>query len=326
MLKGANDSKKTIIVTETDCYDAPPLDFSFKSLKELKEILKEEPRNKGKRKPIVNEDDKKDDKKKDGKNAEEKKTEQVLSSVDQQAENEGEITEKPEGERNEEEQQEKPKEKEEPAKQKTQEIHIIPESHINTVVTTHNVSLQGVLPKGAGGKNLDDGKVNQTKQVKINLICAAIVLSYNEIRDLLDFRKVIDSVMYHSDKLSWIDVSHNHLTQISEEFKTFTHLRSLNIHCNYINDLTEVQKLAPCKELKNLTIHGNAIDTIPSFRLYIIGILPTIQKLDTVLVTKKERDNAMVWRNSFGHSKFPKVKVPTFPPEKEKPKQAEQND
>jgi len=325
VLKGANDSKKTIVVKEMDSYDAPPLDFSFKSLKELKEILKEEPRNKGKRRPIIIEEDKKDDKKKDGKSSDEKKTEQTTSSVDQQAENEGEILEKPEGERAEEEQQEKPKEKEEPAKQKTQEIHIIPESHISTVIAAHNVSLSGVT-KGLGGKNIDDNKVNQTKQAKINLICASIVLSYNEIRDLFDFKKIIDSVMYHSDKLSWIDLSHNHLTSITEEFKLFPNLRTLNLHCNYINDLSEVQKLAPVASLKNLTIHGNAIDTIPSFRLYIIGILPQLQKLDTVLISKKERDNGAVWKNSFGHYKFPKVKVPTFPPEKEKPKQAEQSD
>lgn len=256
---------------------------------------------------------------------EEKKTEQTLSSLDQQQENEGDGAEKQEADRNEEEPQEKPKDKEEPAKQKTQEIHIIPESHINTVVAAHNISLSGVT-KGLGGKNLDDGKVNQTKQAKINLICAAIVISYNEIRELLDFKRVIDQVMYHTDKLSWIDLSHNHLTHISDEFKLFPQLRTLNLHCNYINDLGEIQKLVPCQNLKNMTIHGNAIDTIPSFRLYIMGVLPQLQKLDTVLISKKEKDNALVWRNSFGHIKFPKVKNPTFPPEKEKPKQAEQND
>jgi len=132
--------------------------------------------------------------------------------------------------------------------------------------------------------------------------------------------------MYHSDKLSWIDLSHNNLTSLTEEFKMFPHLRTLNLHCNYINDLSEIAKLSPITTLKTLSIHGNAIDTIPSFRLYIIGILPQLQKLDTVLITKKERDNAIVWKGAFGHNKFPKVKNPTFPPEKEKPKQAEQND
>ncbi len=72
MQKGASELKKVVIVQEIDSY-GPPLDFSFKSLKELSgtntlskrliftDILKE-PSRKGKRKPIIIENDKKDDK------------------------------------------------------------------------------------------------------------------------------------------------------------------------------------------------------------------------------------------------------------------------
>ncbi len=90
--------------------------------------------------------------------------------------------------------------------------------------------------------------------------------------------------------------------------------------------MSELVKLTPITTLRTLTIHGNPIDTIPGFRLYIIGLLPNLQKLDTVLISKKERDNSNVWINSFGHVKFPKVKNITLPPEKEKPKQSEQNE
>jgi len=67
------------------------------------------------------------------------------------------------------------------------------------------------------------------------------------------------------------------------------------------------------------------LDLIPSFRLYIIGLLPQLQKLDTVLISKKERDNAHVFVNGFNHTKFPKVnpKEITKPPE---PVQNKQND
>lgn len=63
-----------------------------------------------------------------------------------------------------------------------------------------------------------------------------------------------------------------------------------------------------------MTIHGNPIEKIPNFRLYIIGILPSLQKLDTVLITKKEKDNANVWINCFLNTKFPEVKDPEKPP------------
>ena len=102
-------------------------------------------------------------------------------------------------------------------------------------------------------------------------------------------------------------------------------MRTLNIHSNYIHDLNELRKLTPIKTLKSLTVHGNPLDLIPNFRLYIIGLLPQLQKLDTVLISKKERDNAHVFINKFNHTKFPKVnpKEITKPPE---PIQNKQND
>ncbi len=54
--------------------------------------------------------------------------------------------------------------------------------------------------------------------------------------------------------------------------------------------------------IKTLTIHGNPIETIPNFRLYIIALLPNLKRLDSVLISKKERDNSNVWINMFGHS------------------------
>jgi hypothetical protein len=56
-------------------------------------------------------------------------------------------------------------------------------------------------------------------------------------------------------------------------------------------------------------VHGNPFDAIPNFRLYIIGLLPTLKKLDSVLISKKELDNANVWRNTFRMIKPPIIKI-----------------
>lgn len=79
--------------------------------------------------------------------------------------------------------------------------------------------------------------------------------------------------------------------------------------------MKEISKLQTCQELKSLTIHGNPIDTLPNFRIYIIGLLPQLKKIDTVLISKKERDNAYVWINSFRYNAFPEVKSAAKPPE-----------
>ena len=41
-----------------------------------------------------------------------------------------------------------------------------------------------------------------------------------------------------------------------------------------------------------------------------IAALPCLKKLDTVLVSKKERDNSYVWINYFMNVKFPEAKDP----------------
>lgn len=73
--------------------------------------------------------------------------------------------------------------------------------------------------------------------------------------------------------------------------------------------------LKDCKELKSLTIHGNPLETINNFRIYIIGMLPNLKKIDTVLVSKKEKDNAYVWIHSFRNVAIPEVKNAIQPPE-----------
>lgn len=66
--------------------------------------------------------------------------------------------------------------------------------------------------------------------------------------------------------------------------------------------------------MRTLTIHGNPVETISNFRLYIIGILPNLKRLDSVLISKKEKDNCSVWINTFKNKSPPAIKNPTKPP------------
>lgn len=86
-------------------------------------------------------------------------------------------------------------------------------------------------------------------------------------------------------------------------------MKALYLHANKLKDITEFQKLQGLTELRTLTVHGNPLDTIPNFRLYIIGLLPTLKKLDSVLISKKELDNALVWRNTFKMINPPIIKI-----------------
>lgn len=59
-------------------------------------------------------------------------------------------------------------------------------------------------------------------------------------------------------------------------------------------------------------IHGNPLTEIPNFRSYLISILPNVKKIDSVLISKKEIDNATFLRSQV--KKLPLPKNPAKPP------------
>lgn len=59
-------------------------------------------------------------------------------------------------------------------------------------------------------------------------------------------------------------------------------------------------------------IHGNPLTEVPNFRSYLIAILPNLKKIDSVLISKKEVDNAAFLKAQV--KKFPLPKNPAKPP------------
>ena len=70
-----------------------------------------------------------------------------------------------------------------------------------------------------------------------------------------------------------------------------------------------------------MTIHGNPLETIPNFRLIlklrliIIFLFPNLKRIDTVVVSKKELDNANFLIKNQTKFKFPEISNPLLPPE-----------
>jgi Leucine-rich repeat (LRR) protein len=124
------------------------------------------------------------------------------------------------------------------------------------------------------------------------------------------------SIMENCTNLQWIDVSHNYLLSLDYNFKDFPHLKTLYLHCNFLFDLNELEKLKELAEIKTLTIHGNPFSAIPNFRVLTISILTDLKKLDSVLISKKERDNAVFIRSQT--KKYPLPKNPAQPPQEKK--------
>ena len=135
---------------------------------------------------------------------------------------------------------------------------------------------------------------------------SSFFLGYNNIRDITGLASSVDAVMADSFRnLQWLDLQHNFIVELTEDIAKFPKLKMLYLHCNYIFDLKEFVKLKPLTQLKALTVHGNPIVRLPNFRLHLIDLFPELKKLDTVLVTKDERDAANVWVNTFNVKELP---------------------
>ena len=101
----------------------------------------------------------------------------------------------------------------------------------------------------------------------------------------------------------WLNLSYNYLTKIEPEVEKFVNLKSLQMHGNYIADLDQVRKLGRMGTLQMLTLNGNPIEEIKGYRMFVLGFMfsqwETLRKLDTVIISKVEFDNVLVWNESL---------------------------
>jgi len=251
-MKATRSPKQRVNIT--DSCDGLPLDFSNKELKEIKDLISEEPRN-GKRKPIeklieTNHEEKKDPYVLDAKGEEEKKP------ADDDASNEN---------------AEKKNEKDEKAgdsKKNVQEpTSLVVNNNLQNIIQTYNVNIHGTGNVTTGKIN-DENNMNTAQKMKINLQTCSLIIGYNQIRCLDGVFGVIDRVMFNSvQHLQWLDLQHNYLVTLSDELARFPNLKSLYLHCNYIWDMKEFTKISNLPVLRSVTVHGNPIDKIPNFRL-----------------------------------------------------------
>ena len=201
---------------------------------------------------------------------------------------------------------------------------------VNNLLANHYVSL--VTTKNLlGGRKIDDGKEEEQRKKKIEYSVTSLLLNSNEIRDITGLANTLLWVLPKSNpnQLQWLNLSYNYLTKIDPEILNFPLLKSLSLHGNYISEIEEVKKLCKIATLQSLTLNGNPIEEIKGYRLYVLGMMyskfETLKKLDSVIITKLEFDNVIVWNDNGGNSKrLRKLRIdnPKQPPAKEEDENA----
>lgn len=206
-------------------------------------------------------------------------------------------------------------------------VSVLQQSNIPLINNNDRTTKMGnidLAQLGTTGKKGEEGKQSERKK-KVKTVCKTILLNNNELRSIDKLYSILEFRLNFAPKLKFLDLSFNYLTTIDAEILNFNELKTLYLHGNYIYQLEEVKKLAELPEILSLTLHGNPLEQITGYRNYVLGIMyskyESLKKMDSVVVTRKEKEGCYVWNQVLNQQKksFPKLDPNKIkkPPKKE---------
>ena len=190
-----------------------------------------------------------------------------------------------------------------------------------------------------GGRKVEETKTETKKKIVVKKTTTALFLQNNELRSVASLPLVLTEVMVCDpySNLLWLDLSYNYLEAIEEDLLQLPNLQTLYMHGNYIANLEETKKLSGFENLQSLTLYGNPIETIKNYRLWVLGVMYTrnenLRKLDQVVVTNREFDKVLVWKERIFAQKSKRLKTlkpdvlkqPPAPPKTEEEEKKQTN-
>lgn len=100
--------------------------------------------------------------------------------------------------------------------------------------------------------------------------------------------------LFRFSRLKQLDLSRNSLSSLSG-LENLKMLEKLNLYYNNISSLEELKKLQHNRQLQDVDLRLNPVTrSEPDYRLYLIQLLPNLQKLDDRCVRDRERQAAMM--------------------------------
>jgi hypothetical protein len=246
------DRVKSVVANSWDVQIATPLDYSFKELIEVSELLEEEPRigkidNIEQNKKLKNKENKDDDELDNDSETGEKESKE--SKDNQTGWNKKILSKAP---------------------------LIIPMVPISSSHKYHQKNGITVF--------------EDTEKKKVKYVNRALRLSNNNFLSLEGLDAISEKIIADPFKnLSWIDLSFNSLESIHECILKFENLKSLFLHANKISNLAEIDKLAKLPNIRSLTLHGNPLEEEKNYRLYVILMIPQLVNLNFSGISKQEK-------------------------------------
>ncbi|EFJ52172.1 hypothetical protein VOLCADRAFT_103188 [Volvox carteri f. nagariensis] len=120
-------------------------------------------------------------------------------------------------------------------------------------------------------------------------------LCNNHLVSLNGLNRVMRHVLEDPSQLVWLDVSSNQLSTIEDAVLEFPSLQVLYYHGNNITNINDVLKLQALPKLNKLTLHGNPIAETKNYKNWVVAHLPNLRNMDFGTITKVERDKIETW-------------------------------
>ena len=130
----------------------------------------------------------------------------------------------------------------------------------------------------------------KTKMVPQKSYSRCLLLNNNQLTELDNLPMALKMILFNPFLLAWLDLSFNMIEGLPPIFKTMSSLKILYLHGNQICSMDTLQNIKVLnKTLLKLTLHGNPIEDIKNYRLFLINMMTNVKELDFSLVTESER-------------------------------------
>ncbi|CAH8484631.1 unnamed protein product [Schistosoma turkestanicum] len=123
-------------------------------------------------------------------------------------------------------------------------------------------------------------------------VSQTLKINNNQIEDISALPTVVFELFGDTSSLTWLDISCNNISSISNSLSSLKHLKIIYLHGNKLASFQEVTKLQQLPELSRLTLHGNPVEKEKGYFYMVLSILPKLITLDFTGISRADRQTA----------------------------------
>lgn len=104
--------------------------------------------------------------------------------------------------------------------------------------------------------------------VDTKLTHTMVRLNNNALETAMPLYRTFAAILVDPSALTWVDLSHNSITEIGGAFRRLTALKRLYLHANALTSLADVENLQANTALTALTLHANPVQEKKHYRMF----------------------------------------------------------